>query len=93
MGNTAAKARDEASNRRTKASKGTAGAPKGGVKESKGGVEESKGEARPSKGGAIEPEVFTVPSGADAYTINLTSENRIGGGTYANVYRIQKKDT
>jgi hypothetical protein len=86
MGNTAAKARDEASNRRTKASKGTAGAPKGGAKE-------SKGEHIPSKKVAIEPEVVTAPSRADAYKIDLTSENRIGGGTYADVYKIQKKDT
>jgi hypothetical protein len=93
MGNTAAKARDEASNRRTKASKGTAGAPKGGAEEIKGGVEESKGEARPSKGGAREPEVVTAPSRADAYTINFTNENRIGGGQYADVYKIQKKNT
>jgi hypothetical protein len=48
---------------------------------------------RESKGGARAPEVVTVPSGADAYKINLTSENRIGGGTYADVYKIQKIDT
>ena len=29
----------------------------------------------------------------NAYTMNLTSENRLGGGTYADVYRVQKKDT
>jgi hypothetical protein len=34
-----------------------------------------------------------VLSGADAYTINLTSENRLGGGNYADVYKIVKKDT
>jgi hypothetical protein len=32
-------------------------------------------------------------SGAGAYTINLIPENRIGGGQYADVYKIQKKDT
>ena len=30
-------------------------------------------------------------SGPDAYTINLTSENRLGGGQFANVYKVQKK--
>jgi serine/threonine protein kinase len=29
----------------------------------------------------------------NAYTMNLTSDNRLGGGTYADVYRVQKKDT
>ena len=32
-------------------------------------------------------------SRADAYTINLTSENRLGDGEYADVYKVQKKDT
>jgi serine/threonine protein kinase len=32
-------------------------------------------------------------AGAGAYTINLTSENRLGGGQYADVYKVQKKDT
>ena len=32
-------------------------------------------------------------SGPDAYTINLTSENRLGDGQFANVYKVQKKDT
>jgi hypothetical protein len=32
-------------------------------------------------------------SGAGAYTINLTSENKLGGGNYADVYKVQKKDT
>ena len=32
-------------------------------------------------------------SKADAYTINLTSNNSLGGGEYADVYKIQKKDT
>jgi hypothetical protein len=31
-------------------------------------------------------------SGADAYKINLIPENRIGGGSYADVYKIQLKD-
>ena len=86
MGPSASKAREEASKRTAKASKE-------GAEESKGGVEESKGEARPSNGGAIEPEVVTAPSRADAYTINFTNENRIGGGQYADVYKIQKNDT
>ena len=32
-------------------------------------------------------------SGPEAYTINFTSENRLGGGQFANVYKVQKKDT
>ena len=32
-------------------------------------------------------------AGAGAYKINLTSENRLGGGQYADVYKVQKKDT
>jgi hypothetical protein len=32
-------------------------------------------------------------TGADAYNINLIPENRIGGGNYAEVYKIQKKET
>jgi serine/threonine protein kinase len=32
-------------------------------------------------------------SGAGAYKIKLTSDNRLGGGQYADVYKIQKKDT
>jgi serine/threonine protein kinase len=32
-------------------------------------------------------------SGAEAYTINLIPENKIGGGTYADVYKILKNDT
>jgi hypothetical protein len=32
-------------------------------------------------------------AGAGAYTINLISENRLGGGQYADVYKVQKKDT
>ncbi len=31
-------------------------------------------------------------SGLGAYNINLTTENKIGGGQYADVYKIQKKD-
>ena len=27
------------------------------------------------------------------YTMDLTHENRLGGGTYAEVFRVQKKDT
>jgi hypothetical protein len=27
-------------------------------------------------------------TGAGAYTINLTSENRIGGGQFADVYKV-----
>ena len=27
------------------------------------------------------------------YTMDLTEENRLGGGTYAEVFRVQKKDT
>ena len=34
-----------------------------------------------------------VVSRADAYTINLTIENKLGGGAYADVYKIEKKDT
>jgi serine/threonine protein kinase len=32
-------------------------------------------------------------AGAGAYTIDRISENRIGGGQYADVYKVQKKDT
>ncbi len=28
-------------------------------------------------------------TGAAAYTINLTPENKLGGGNYADVYKIQ----
>jgi hypothetical protein len=45
------------------------------------------------EGGPAASEVVTVASGADAYTINITSENRLGGGNYADVYKIEKKDT
>ena len=31
-------------------------------------------------------------SRAEAYTIDINS-NRLGGGTYADVYKVQKKDT
>ena len=31
-------------------------------------------------------------SGAGAYKIKLTPENRIGGGTYADVYKVFKYD-
>jgi hypothetical protein len=93
MGNTAAIAEAEAFRRKDRASKGGARAPEGGAEESKGGAEESKGGVEPSKGEARAPEVVSVPSGADAYKINLTSDNRIGGGTYADVYKIQKIDT
>ena len=31
-------------------------------------------------------------SGPGAYKIKLTSYNRIGGGQYANVYKVQNKD-
>jgi hypothetical protein len=34
-----------------------------------------------------------VVSRADAYTINLTTDNYLGGGDYEDVYKIQKKDT
>ena len=37
------------------------------------------------------PEGGAVASGADAYTINLSDENKLGGGNYADVYKIQKK--
>lgn len=32
-------------------------------------------------------------AGAGAYTINLNSENKLGEGQYAAVYKVQKKDT
>jgi hypothetical protein len=32
-------------------------------------------------------------TGAEAYTINLIPENRIGGGKYANVFKIQNIST
>ena len=32
-------------------------------------------------------------AGAGAYTINLTNDNRLGGGNYADVYKVIKKDT
>jgi hypothetical protein len=35
----------------------------------------------------------TQATGAAAYTINLIPENKIGGGQYADVYKIQKEDT
>jgi hypothetical protein len=35
----------------------------------------------------------TQETGAYAYKINLIPENRIGGGQYADVYKIQKKDS
>jgi serine/threonine protein kinase len=31
-------------------------------------------------------------SGVGAYKIKLTPENRIGGGQYADVYKVQKND-
>jgi hypothetical protein len=31
--------------------------------------------------------------GANAYTIDLIPENRIGGGNYADVFKIQTKDS
>ena len=33
-------------------------------------------------------EVVIAASGADAYTINLTPDNFLGGGNYADVYKI-----
>jgi hypothetical protein len=35
----------------------------------------------------------TGPSGPDAYIINFTADNYLGGGNFADVYKIQKKDT
>jgi hypothetical protein len=32
-------------------------------------------------------------TGADAYIIDLIPENRIGGGQYADVFKIQTKDS
>ena len=32
-------------------------------------------------------------AGAGAYTIKLNSENKLGGGQYADVYKVIKKDT
>ena len=32
-------------------------------------------------------------AGAGACKINLTSENRVGCGEYADFYKVQKKDT
>ena len=32
-------------------------------------------------------------SGAGAYTIKLNGENKLGGGQYADVYKVIKKDT
>ncbi len=32
-------------------------------------------------------------TGAGAYTIKINPAYRIGGGTYADVYKIQKKET
>ncbi len=32
-------------------------------------------------------------TGAAAYTISLTPENKLGGGNYADVYKIQKINT
>ena len=49
--------------------------------------------ARAPKGGVSQPKVVTVASGAVAYTINLSDDNKLGGGNYADVYKIQKKDS
>ncbi len=32
-------------------------------------------------------------SGPGAYTIDLNPDNKIGEGSYAEIYKIQKKDT
>ena len=32
-------------------------------------------------------------SGPGAYKIKLINDNRLGGGTHADVYKVQKKDT
>jgi hypothetical protein len=37
---------------------------------------------------AAKAEAGAVASGADAYTINLTPDNFLGGGNYADVYKI-----
>jgi predicted amidohydrolase len=52
-----------------------------------------KARDKASNRGARASEVVTAPSRADAYKIDLTNENRIGSGTFADVYKIQKKDT
>ena len=49
--------------------------------------------ARATKAGDSASEVVTVASGAVAYTINLSDDNKLGGGNYADVYKIQKKDS
>jgi len=36
---------------------------------------------------------MTQETGADAYIIDLIPENRIGGGQYADVFKIQTKDS
>ena len=85
---------------RARATKGGAVLPKKVSQKSKAEAVESESLTIPSeviaislKGGPVASEVVTVASGADAYTINLTSENRLGGGNYADVYKIEKKDT
>jgi hypothetical protein len=37
--------------------------------------------------------IIASKTGPGAYTINFIPENRIGSGNYADVYKIQKKDT
>ena len=32
-------------------------------------------------------------AGPDAYKIKLTNENKLGGGQYADVYKVKNKDT
>ena len=57
------------------------------------GNKKSKAGARATKAGDSASEVVTVASGADAYKIDLIPENRLGGGQYADVFKILKKDT
>ena len=64
--------------------------PRGG-RRPKGGAAGPKVVTAASKGGAATSEVVAIASGADAYTINLSDDNKLGGGNYADVYKIQKK--
>ncbi len=40
-----------------------------------------------------ETEAIIPETGAAAYSINLTRDNKLGGGQYADVFKIQKINT
>ena len=78
---------------RARAPKGGAAQPKVFTTASEGGAATSEVVSVASEGGVVASEVVAIASGADAYTINLTDDNKLGGGNYADVYKIQKKDS